>query len=128
MTNAFKKRFSKLDFLKAVSVTITANSEQIKIEKSITPTNFVFSLSPPPLPRWFFKNWSHSYPIFWNFHRPFKKEERLVTMCILLKIYEIILPLFVCTRWNILMFCECFYCCLLSLICFFKKIFPHFYD
>ena len=36
--------------------------------------------------------------------------------------------LFVCSRWIILMFSECFYCCLSFLILFFVKIFPHFHD
>ena len=38
------------------------------------------------------------------------------------------LPFCVCPCWNILMFFECFYCCLPILMCFFVKIFPHFHD
>ena len=44
----FKKRLPKLDFLKAVSVTMTANSEQIEMKKSHHTYRFcIFSLPSP---------------------------------------------------------------------------------
>ena len=61
----FEKRFPKLDFLKAVSVTMIANSEKMKIKKS-HPLNDFYVFSPPLLmvsPKDFLKNCS-PYPIF----------------------------------------------------------------
>ena len=46
-TTTFKKRFSKVDFLKAVSVTMTTNSEQIKMKKSDHLYKCNFSLPSP---------------------------------------------------------------------------------
>ena len=45
-----EKRFSKLDFLKTVLVTIIANSEKKKMKKSHLPMTFAFLL---PSPFWF---------------------------------------------------------------------------
>ena len=94
----FKKRFSKLDFLEAVSVTMTANSEEIKIKKSqhhykffifsllspddflkigSPPTQFLLSFTPPPPPP------PHPIPL-----PSFKKGRGLGTIYIHLKIYE----------------------------------------
>ena len=59
---------------------------------------------------------------------PLNKRRRLETMCIHLKISEKILALLLCYRWNVLIFFECFYCCLPFLMWFFVNIFTHFYD
>ena len=112
-----KKIFSKLDFLKTVSVTMTANSEQI-----------LYFFSPLSFCRDdFLRNWTPPTQFF-GIHRfptPSKKEGGLETMRIYLKIYEIISASFyVFTLEHF----ECVYCCLPFLIWFFVKIFAHFYN
>ena len=60
-TTFFEKRFLKVDFLKLVSVTMIANSEERKMKKSHSPYNFcIFS----PLPFWF------PLQIFWKIVLP----------------------------------------------------------
>ena len=66
--NFFKKRFPKLDFLLAVSVTIIANSDRKwNWRKPISPTTFAFTfLSRFGFPTDFVKNYS-PYPSFETF-------------------------------------------------------------
>ena len=70
----FKKRFSKLDFLKTVLVIIIANSDKMKMKKSHLPMTFAFPL---PSPFWFppqiFLKFAPSTQFFGNFISPFKK-------------------------------------------------------
>ena len=64
----FKKRFSELDFLKTVSVTIIAENENEKIPSPYDL--YIFSAIPILVsPTDFFKNCS-PYPIFWIFNFP----------------------------------------------------------
>ena len=86
----------------------------LKWKSPITRTNFLFSLFTHVLPWWFFWKLVTSYPTFWNFYSPSsKKSEVIETMCIQLKTYVTKFCSFVCSCWNILMFFECFYFCLL---------------
>ena len=102
----FKKRFSKLDFLKAVSVIIVANSEKMKMKKSHLSMTFAFPLPSPFSPTDFFKNCS-PYSVFRKFHSlPFKKrtgtwrgEENYVYLFKIL-----IFDSFLCSCWSILLF------------------------
>ena len=62
----YNKKFPKLVFLKAVSVTMIANSEKVKMKKTFPCYDICISSSLPLLvfPADFLKNCSH-YPVFW---------------------------------------------------------------
>ena len=70
----FRKKFRKLNFLKAVPDTTIPDNDKIKMKKSNHPYDLCIS-SPLPLgePSEFLRNCS-PYPIFWNFHFPASKK------------------------------------------------------
>ena len=83
-TTTFKNRFSKLDLLKAVSVSMIVNSEKIKIKYPITPTTFVFPLPPPVFvfSPYFLKNAPPSSAFFCNFYSiPLQKKKGHWKLC-----------------------------------------------
>ena len=115
----FKKRFSKLDFLKTALVTITANSEKRKWKNH----NSFWPLHSSTFPLFLI---GFLYPFFENFISLFKNRggtgRPLRTMYIHLKIYKIIFDYFCgfsLKHWMI--FFEWFYCCLPCLISFLTK-------
>ena len=108
-TTTSKKLFSKLDFLKAVPVTMIANNKRNeKIPSYLQILYFVFPL--PFCPDDALKYWSPPPAQFFVvFITPFKKREGLEVICIHLKFYGIIFVLFcVFSRRKTLMFFECF--------------------
>ena len=101
---------------------------KLKQKHLSTPTNCVFSLSPPLLSWWFFKKtvslptqFSQLYQF--SFPPSIKGEGLVGTMCVHLQVYEIIFVSFLCSwkPW-------CFLSVFPYLIWLFVKIFPHFYN
>ena len=126
----FRKKISQSRLPKSSPITRIAINEKMKIKNIPQPYNFYFSL---PLPFWFslliFKKLSPSYPFFggiFDFLPPLQKIEGLETMCIHLKIYQIMFVSFCVFLFEHFYVFWMFYCCWLCSKWFSTETFPHF--
>lgn len=109
----FKKMFSKLDFPKAVSVTMTTNIE--KSPSCLRPLHFLFRTL-LIFPKDFLKN-CLPYSIFRKC-LPFTNREfwKRIDVYLFKDLRSNNIWIFFCSCWNILMFSEYCYCCWSCLI------------